>query len=30
MVAEVLFTAKFDLARKELTEIQIVDADGLE
>ena len=30
MVAEVIFTAKVDLAKRELAEIQIVDADGLE
>ncbi|MGA9840925.1 MAG: hypothetical protein WBP64_03715 [Nitrososphaeraceae archaeon] len=30
MVVEVVFTAKVDLANRELTEIQIVGADGLE
>jgi hypothetical protein len=30
MVAEVIFTAKVDLAKRELNEIQIVGADGLE
>jgi hypothetical protein len=30
MVAEVIFTAKVDPAKRELTKIQIVDADGLE
>jgi hypothetical protein len=30
MVAKVIFTAKVDLANRELTEIQIVGADSLE
>ena len=29
-IAEVVFTAKVDLAKRDLTEIQIVDADDLE